>query len=338
MDRMSPLDASFLHVEDAVTHMHIGAVVVFEGPRPTPEEVRAMVAAKLALVPRYRQKVRFVPGGIARPVWVDDPHFRLAYHLRQTALPSPGGDGELRSLVGGIMSQQLDRTKPLWEMWTVEGLSEGHWALVSKIHHCMVDGIAGTDLLALMLDTDPRPTQVEPDRWTPRPEPSADELVVSALVDLARSPGEQLRVVRASLRRPSALVTTLTDLARGLTALGGVARPTTRATLIGPIGPRRRWSWATATLEDVKAVRVGLGGTVNDVVLSAVTLGFRELLSSRGEDLASVTLRCSCPCRFATTLNAASPTTGSRQSSPSSPWASLIPATCSAPYVSRWTD
>jgi diacylglycerol O-acyltransferase / wax synthase len=141
MDRMSPLDASFLHIEDAVSHMHIGSVAVFDGPAPHYEQFEAMVAGKLPAVPRYRQKVRFVPLQLGRPLWVDDPHFNLGYHLRHTALASPGGDLQLRNLVGRVMSQQLDRHKPLWEMWMVDGLENGHWAIVSKVHHCMVDGV-----------------------------------------------------------------------------------------------------------------------------------------------------------------------------------------------------
>ena len=135
MDRMSPLDASFLHVENAANHMHIGSVGIFEGPAPNYGDFADLVAGKLPLVPRYRQKVRFVPFDLGRPVWVDDSHFNLGYHLRHTALPPPGGDHELRNLVGRLMAQQLDRTKPLWEMWMVEGLQDGHWALIAKVHH-----------------------------------------------------------------------------------------------------------------------------------------------------------------------------------------------------------
>ena len=157
MDRMSPLDASFLHLEGPVSPMHIGSVAVFEGPAPPAFELEAMVAGKLPLVPRYRQKVRFVPLDLGRPLWVDDPHFNIGYHVRHTALPPPGGDEELRNLVGRVMSQQLDRTKPLWEMWMVEGLEDGHWAIISKVHHAMVDGVSGTDLLTVVLDQDPSP-------------------------------------------------------------------------------------------------------------------------------------------------------------------------------------
>ena len=170
MDRLSPLDASFLHMEDDVSHMHIASVGIFEGPAPDRRELLDMVAAKLPLVPRYRQKVRFVPFQLGRPVWVDDPHFNLRYHVRRTALPAPGGEEELRILVGRIMSQQLDRAKPLWEMWLAEGLESGRWALVSKVHHCMVDGVSATDLLSVLLDSerDPEPVRALTIRSRPR--------------------------------------------------------------------------------------------------------------------------------------------------------------------------
>ena len=174
MQTMSPLDASFLHIEDAVSHMHIGSVGIFEGPVPGPGEVQDAVATRLPLVPRYRQKVRFVPLALGRPAWVDDPHFNLDYHVRRTALPAPGGDEELRNLVGRVMSQQLDRAKPLWEMWVAEGLDDGRWALISKTHHCMVDGVSATDLLSVILGTSARalrrrPTAGSPSRSRTRP-------------------------------------------------------------------------------------------------------------------------------------------------------------------------
>ena len=188
MDRMSPLDASFLHVEDAVSHMHIGSVAVFEGPPPAAEDFARMVQAKLPAVPRYRQKVRFVPLQLGRPVWVDDPHFQLGYHLRHSALAAPGRDRELRNLVGRVMSQQLDRHKPLWEMWIVEGLEHNHWALVSKVHHCMVDGISGTDLLTVVLDAEPEPARPLPDTWHPATEPGTTRLVRDAARRSRRQP------------------------------------------------------------------------------------------------------------------------------------------------------
>src|SRR5436190_17826780 len=177
MQTMSPLDASFLHIEDAVTHMHIGSVGIFEGPAPGPGEVRSAITERLARVPRYRQKVRFVPLALGRPTWVDDPHFNLDYHVRRTALPAPGGDDELRNLMGRVMSQQLDRTKPLWEMWVVEGLDEGRWALISKTHHCMVDGVSATDLLSVLLDAERWPGPPPEDTWAAEPEPGSADLL-----------------------------------------------------------------------------------------------------------------------------------------------------------------
>ena len=295
MNRMSPLDASFLHVEDDVNHMHIGSVGVFEGPPPPSADLHSMVAAKLPDVPRYRQKVRFVPLELGRPVWVDDPHFNLTYHLRRTALPAPGSSAELRNLVGRVMAQQLDRTKPLWEMWVVEGLEDDHWAMVSKTHHCMVDGIAGTDLLTAILDKSPEPLPAADDTWTPAEEPSSSRLFRDALTERMTSPYEQFRAVRASLRAPRQLLERATEIARGAASAAGVLRRTPESSLNGPIGPHRRWAWARTTLADVKTVRGALGGTVNDVVLSVITRGFRDLLIGRGEDVSDRVVRTLVP-------------------------------------------
>jgi WS/DGAT/MGAT family acyltransferase len=283
VDRLSPLDASFLHIEDDVSHMHIASVAIFEGPAPAHDELCAMVAAKLPLVPRYRQVVKFVPLDLGRPVWVDDPHFNLEYHVRATALASPGGDAQLRALVGRVMSQQLDRTKPLWEMWMVEGLESGHWALMSKTHHCMVDGVSGTDLLTVVLDQEPEPARDPVGAWEPEAQPSRLELVTSALRERLTSPYEQIRGVRAATRAPRQVLDQVTEVAQGVYSLAGIARATPESTLNGPIGPHRRWAWARSTLADVKTIRGGLGGTVNDVVLAAITRGFRDLLRERGE-------------------------------------------------------
>jgi diacylglycerol O-acyltransferase len=279
--RMSALDASFLDVEDGVTHMHIGSVGIFEGPAPQPQELRAMVLGKLALVPRYRQVVRSVPFGAGRPVWVDDAHFNLDYHLRRTALPAPGGEAELRRLVGRVMSQQLDRHKPLWEMWVIEGLEQQRWGLLSKIHHCMVDGVAGSDLLTVLLDTErtPAPTAQEP--WRPRPAPRGAELLARGLAANLATPYEMARALLA----PRELARRGQDAARGILRLSSVIAPTQPSSLNGAVGPNRRWSWARALLSDVKSVRGALGGTVNDVVLAAIAGGFRELLSARGESV-----------------------------------------------------
>jgi diacylglycerol O-acyltransferase len=291
---MSPLDASFLHIENDKAHMHIGSVAIFEGPAPSYDDIRAMVAAKLSLVPRYRQKVRFVPLGLGRPVWVDDPHFNLTYHVRQTALPTPGGNEELRNLVGRVMSQQLDRSKPLWEMWVVEGLDAGRWALLSKVHHCMVDGVSGTDLLAVMLDQERSPAPPPSEAWQPRPEPSSMQILGTALVERAISPYEMLRSARATTRAPREVASRLYQATRGLVAMRGLIR-SAQSSLNGPVGPHRRWVWARSQLRDVKAVRAALGGTVNDVVLAVITNGFRELLISRGEPVEERTVRTMVP-------------------------------------------
>ena len=295
MDRMSPLDASFLHIENAVSHMHIGSVAVFDGPAPRYEQFEAMVAGKLPAVPRYRQKVRFVPLQLGRPLWVDDPHFNLGYHLRHTALASPGGDRELRNLVGRVMAQQLDRHKPLWEMWMVEGLEHGHWALVSKVHHCMVDGVSGTDLLAVVLDSEPEPPAPMRDEWQPEHEPSDARLLVGAVADLLASPYVQLRAARSATRAPRQVIGQLGEFARGLRSWTGVVRPTPLSSLNGPIGPHRTWDWARTTLADVKTIRNALGGTVNDVVLTVLTRGFRDLLLSRDEAITDRVVRTLVP-------------------------------------------
>src|SRR2546423_10301965 len=200
--RLSPMDASFLHVEDGVSPMHIASVAIFEGPAPAYADVAGTIAGKLPLVPRYRQVVRFVPLDLGRPVWVDDPHFNLEYHVRHTALPAPGGEEQLRKLVGRVMAQQLDRTKPLWEIWMVEGLEDGHWALLSKTHHAMVDGVSGTDLLAVIMDLSPTPSVPVPDEWEPSAAPSGRELATQAVLGMARRPHEQNPAVRARTPRP----------------------------------------------------------------------------------------------------------------------------------------
>ena len=192
MDRLSPLDSLFLHVEDGVTHMHIASCAIFEGPPPPYEDVVELIASKLPLLPRYRQRVRFPPANLGPPVWVDDPHFDLAYHVRHSALPPPGGEEELNNLMGRLMAVELDRDHPLWEAWMIEGLTGGRWALISKVHHCMVDGVSGTDLMVQLLDESPRPAAPPPESWMPAPEPSAARLAFDGVVDAlthSRPPG-----------------------------------------------------------------------------------------------------------------------------------------------------
>jgi WS/DGAT/MGAT family acyltransferase len=295
MDRMSPLDASFLHIEDENSHMHIGSVAIFDGPPPAHDEVLRWIGGKLPLVPRYRQKVRMVPFDLGRPVWVDDPHFRLDYHVRQTALPRPGGAEQLRTLVGRVMSQRLDRNRPLWEIWVVEGLEEDRWALVSQVHHCMVDGISGTDLLAVILDLEATASKPVPDHWKPQPEPSDMRLLGDAAVDYLVTPLEQARGLRRVVRAPRTSLRRAGETLLGMRSMLGLASTSGLAALNGPIGPHRRYHWARGSLADVKAIRNGLGGTVNDVVLAAITRGFRDLLVSRGAAVEGCSVRTMVP-------------------------------------------
>jgi diacylglycerol O-acyltransferase / wax synthase len=284
MEWMSSIDASFLHVENATTPMHIGGVSIFEGPPPGFEDLRAMVAAKLDLVPRYRQKVSFVPFAAGTPAWVGDSHFSLDYHLRHTAIPAPGSERQLRQLASRVFSQQLDRNKPLWELWVVEGLKHGRWALLSKVHHCMVDGVAATDLMSVMFSDESRGAAVR--QFSAQPEPSGLEVLVRSLARRA-SPAGQLEAVRGALSAPGQTLRSLAEVARAAVAASSSLRPVAASSLTGPIGPHRRWSWANASLGEVKTVRAALGGTVNDVVLTIITNGFRELLESRGEEIAT---------------------------------------------------
>jgi WS/DGAT/MGAT family acyltransferase len=295
MDRLSPLDSLFLHVEDGVTHMHIASCATFEGPAPPYADLVELFESKLPALGRYRQKVRFVPGQLGRPVWVDDPHFHLGYHVRHTALPPPGGEKELNALMSRLMSVELDRHRPLWEAWVVEGLTDDRWALISKVHHCMVDGISGTDLMVLLLDPTREHTPPPADTWTPAPEPRNDTLVVGALRDLLLMPAEQLRAARSLLRRPRAAATALWDSMQGAVAIGRELVPAPALSIEGPIGPHRRWASGRASLEDLKQIRGVLGGTVNDVVLAVITGAFRDLLVSRGDPVDHVVLRSLVP-------------------------------------------
>jgi WS/DGAT/MGAT family acyltransferase len=293
MESMSPMDASFLHIEGPNNPMHIGGVSIFEGPAPAIERLEAMVAGKLDTVPRYRQKVRFVPLDLGRPVWVDDPYFNLGYHLRHSALPPPGSEAILRRTAARIFAQHLDRRKPLWEIWMLEGLSEKRWALLSKVHHCMVDGVSATDLMTVMFDDGSATETARP--WQPAPEPGRVELLVRSVGRQAVSPSEQLRTVRAAVRRPRETLGQARDLVRGMTSAAGLLRPLGSSSLVGPVGPHRSWTCARLHLSDVKAIRATLGGTVNDVVLTIVAGGLRDLLTSRGEDVADRAIRALVP-------------------------------------------
>lgn len=286
MDRLGPIDATFYHLESRTTPMHVGSVSVMEGPAPRYEELTALLAARLPLVPRYRQRVRTVPLGLGRPVWVDDQDFRIGHHVRQVAVTAPGGDDELRDLVARVVEQPLDMAKPLWEVWLVDGLEDHRWAVIAKVHHCMVDGIAGTDLLQLIFDREPEAAGGESQPWAPSPEPSSAAVIARSVRDTVTDAGhhtaQQLRALRGLtspaewVRRTDAVTASFLDLTRQAVA------PTARG-LNGPLGPRRRWAWTATDLPTVRRVGRRLGGSTNDVVLCAVTAGLRDLLAGRDQ-------------------------------------------------------
>jgi WS/DGAT/MGAT family acyltransferase len=285
MDRLKPLDALFVEAEDEDPHtsMAIASIAVFEGPPPSQEEFLAFLAGRLPLVPLYRRKLRVVPFRLGWPVWVDDPDFDLRYHVRRTALPAPGGDRQLADLMARVMSQRLDRDHPLWEYWVVEGLAGKRWGLISKVHHSMVDGVSGTDLYRAVFDTSPEPAPPAADDWTAAPEPSAARLVSGAAADAATLPVRQALALSRATADPRRALTQATDLTRAVMRLVPSARPAARSSLSGQIGGQRRYAWARASLEDIRTIKRALGGTVNDVVLAAISSGFRALLIARGE-------------------------------------------------------
>jgi diacylglycerol O-acyltransferase / wax synthase len=294
-DRLTGLDASFLHLERDSAHMHVGSTLVFDGSPPEYDELVEAIEGRLHLVPRYRQRLAFVPFQQGRPVWVDDPHFNVRYHVRHTALPKPGTDTELKRLSGRLFSQELDRHKPLWEVWLVQRLKGDRFALVTKTHHALVDGVSGVDIATVLFDTAPEPVPTpEPDPWIPRPLPSSAQLLADALLERATVPGEIARGVRALARGPRQVLGRVRDnvAAVGSFALAGGAPD---SPLNVKIGPHRRFTWVDADLARFKAIKDELGGTVNDVVLTAVTLALGRFLRKRGEDTSDLELKAMVP-------------------------------------------
>jgi len=273
--------------------MHVASTSIFEGPPPGIDEFRDHIASRLHLVPRFRQKLRFVPFGQGRPVWVDDPHLNLSYHVRQTALPEPGSEEQLRNLAARIFSQQLDRSKPLWELWLVEGLEGERFAIVGKSHHALVDGISGVDITTVLFDVEKEPANppAMPPKWAPRPEPTDLKLLSDALRERATSPREIVRGVRAAFRGPRQVVRGLADTSKMISA--GIAAPSTPFNV--EIGPHRRVSFVRSDLDALKAVKNEHGGTVNDVILSVVTGAIGNYLRARGHDTEGLEMRAMVP-------------------------------------------
>jgi WS/DGAT/MGAT family acyltransferase len=297
-DRLTGLDSSFLHLERGGAHMHVAGCAIFEGTPPTHDELLAMIDSRLHLVPRYRQRLAFVPLGQGRPVWVDDPHFNLGYHVRHTALPSPGGELQLRRLTGRVFSQALDRSKPLWELWLVEGLSDDRFALLSKTHHALVDGISGVDILTVLFDASPDPMPVAaPDHdWVAKPVPNEAQLLADALLERATAPGEIVRGVRAVFRGPRSVLKRLGDAFVGVGAMAWAGlQPAPPSIFNVPIGPHRRFTWVRGDLNQFKAIKNELGGTVNDVVLAVVTSALGRYMRLHGEETDGAELRAMVP-------------------------------------------
>jgi diacylglycerol O-acyltransferase / wax synthase len=297
-DRLSAIDASFLAQETDHAHMHVGAVMIFEGPPPAYADFVNQIRSRLHLVPRYRQKLSFPPMETGRPVWVDDTSFNLEYHVRHTALPKPGSEVQLRALAARIHSQRLDRSKPLWETWLVQGLEGGRFALLSKSHHALVDGSSGVDLMTVLFDISPVPPPVdhEGEPWVPSREPSSAELAARGLKGLAKTP------VRLAARAAVAATHPGETLAATRTAAEGVGEiawatlnPAPETPLNVEIGPHRRLELVRNELADFKKVKDAFGGTVNDVVLTVIAGALRRWLRSRGVRTEGLELRALVP-------------------------------------------
>jgi diacylglycerol O-acyltransferase / wax synthase len=300
LDRLTSIDASFLHQEGEASHMHVGAVLLFEGPAPDFDDYLDHVRGRLHLVPRYRQKLATPPFETGRPLWVDDPTFNLEYHVRHTALPAPGTEEQLFLLAARIASQQLDRSKPLWEMWLVEGLHDGRFALISKTHHSVVDGVSGVDLASVLFDLERKPQQPQPSEelepWRPHAEPSGAELVVAGMRGMVSTTAGLLTRAIGAASRPATSLALLRDAAEGIGELVWAGlNPAPETPLNVPIGPHRRYSVVREQLSDFKEVKDALGGTVNDVVLTVVSGALAGWLRSRGVRTEGLEMRALVP-------------------------------------------
>jgi diacylglycerol O-acyltransferase len=290
VERLSRLDASFLYLEEPDTPMHVAGVLILEAPPGGVEALAALVEARLSLVPRYRQRVAEVPGHLADPVWVDDPDFDIAYHLRRNGLPRPGTEAQLLDLVSRLTSRPLDRRRPLWEAYLVEGLANGRVAVVTKTHPALVDGLSAIDIGQVLLDVDPDATLPEPVEWHPERPPTGAQLVWEALDGYVRRPSDVVDTVRHAVTDVRSTAARVTGIVGGLMrTVRSTVLPAPSSPLNAPIGRQRRVAIARADLDDVKTIRKTQGGTVNDVLLGIVTGALREWLLSRGEPVVGST-------------------------------------------------
>ncbi|HEY0807323.1 MAG TPA: wax ester/triacylglycerol synthase family O-acyltransferase [Pseudonocardiaceae bacterium] len=297
--RLSALDASLLYLEDATTPMHIGGVAVFRRPRTgfDYERLLSLIEQRLALVPRYRQRVRHVPGHLARPVWTDDANFDITHHVRLSALPKPGTNEQLNHLVARLMSRPLDHHRPLWELYLVEGLQRNRFALVTKTHHAMIDGIGAIEIGQVILDVSPTAALGDGALWMPEPQPSQVRLLADAVSEAVRQPGELVENVRSAVSDLASTVNKVMGAVSGVvSAVQTAVRPAPSGPLNVPITAERRFAVARTTLADLKKVRAAHGGTVNNVVLAVVAGALRSWLMSRGEVVtAGTTVRAMAP-------------------------------------------
>ncbi len=292
-ERLSALDVSFLAVETPTTPMHVGGVCVLEPPEDGFDYDRLveLISQRISLVPRYRQKVKSIPGRIASPVWVDDEDFDISYHVRRSALPRPGTEEQLQELVGRLMARTLDRDRPLWEIYLVEGLEGGRIGVVTKTHHAMVDGVSAVDLSTVILDVEPTPREVPEDDWRPGKEPGAVHLLAGAVVDLATRPTAAFDTARAALGDVKSTAGKVASLAGGvLTQARLLALQAPETPFNTTLSEQRRFGMLATRLDDYKLVRKAHGGTVNDVVLATVSGGLRAWLMTRGEKVAPTTV------------------------------------------------
>ncbi len=292
------MDASFLHQEGPDSHMHIGGLTIVEGPPPDMDEFLEQIRRRLHLVPRYRHKLAHTALDSGRPVWIDDPSFNLEYHIRHTALPAPGGWEQLQDLTARIFSQQLDRSKPLWEMWLIEGLEENRFALITKTHHSLIDGIAGVDLATVLFDLspDPPPLPTSGRPWQPHTEPGTAHLLAAGLQGAMRTGLTLAEGAMDALAHPERALARAREAAEGVGEIVWAGlNPAPETPLNVPIGPHRRFVGVASQLEDFKIVKNTFGGTVNDVVLAVVAGALRSFLISRGRRTAGVEMRALVP-------------------------------------------
>jgi diacylglycerol O-acyltransferase / wax synthase len=302
-DRLSSLDAAFLEMESDTRHMHVGGLFVFDPPeggrRVRFPHFLQLVRSRLHLIPRYRQKVVTPPLQLGAPVWVDDPDFDLAYHVRHAALPQPGTTKQLTEYAARILSRQLDRSRPLWELYVIEGLEGGRIALLGKTHHAMVDGMSGIDIATVMLDLAPDQSDTLPDPqpWTPRATPSATELGIDAVRDLASSPAHLVASAERLAKAPTVAAKRALSVGRGVArvARSNLAKPAPRSILNRPPGRNRRFAIQRLELERIKAIKRTFGTTVNDVILATVADATGRYLRSNGVDTDGLWLRAMVP-------------------------------------------